>query len=519
MGNQRNRVRWGLAHAAVLLGLAAARPFDLDVAVPPGSPVDWGRSFPALSPGGGAVFAESRPEAEPEERTTSQHSRPKPDVRVYTSLGLLRILTWDLAAHLDWLARDLSRPPPPRTSMEGPPAPAPGDALYWVSLVPLLRLMLHPAVQSRHEVLAHLIEIGDPVLSVLPGASSERSLRSACAALAERIEVKHVSPRVRTGKTPRENMLARFVLEELLAEQPYDPEGTFGWRLFLLGEEVRPFLLEYAGAGNALLRRNAASALGRYDSLAASKDLLRVSIETRDPVVLTRALAALGHGSLAQSPRPLIERLQRSEDAIEQVALIAALGNLGVEEALPALIEIGTRALEHDSDLLMSVLTALARIRPRTDAAAAEALAMEVEKEVQKNRRGFQPAGVGSPTKPDRPDAPETRGEVLSQLALLVRARMNPGDESLRLAPGGFTARDQPASVSDSSTIMLVARSLFRRRWSVLPAEAISARISSRGRSGTAMWQTGSPGLTAGRVLMPMTTPPTWLCTGVASLE
>lgn len=433
MGSQRYRVRWGLVHAAVLLGFAAARPFDLDVAVPPGSPVDWGRSFPALSPGGGAVFAESQLEAEPDERvTSSRHSRPKPDVRVYTSLGLLRILTWDLTAHLDWLARELARPPPPRTSAEGPPPPAPGEALYWVSLAPLLRLMLHPAVQSRHEVLAHMIEIGDPVLAVLPGASSEKSLKSACAALAERIETKHVSPRLHAGQTPRENMLARFAFEELLAEQPYDPEGTFGWRLFMLGEELRPFLLEYTNAGNALLRRNAASALGRYGSLAAAGDLLRVSTETRDPVVLTRALAALGHGSLAQSPQPLIERLQRSEDPIEQVALIGALGNLGTEEAVPALIGIGARALERDSDLLMSVLSALARIRPRADLAAADAFAIRVEKEVHKDRRGFQPRGAGSPNKPDRPEAPETRGEVLSQLALLARVRMNPGDETLR---------------------------------------------------------------------------------------
>ena len=99
---------------------------------------------------------------------------------------------------------------------------------------------------------------------------------------------------------------------------------------------------------------------------------------------------------------------------------------------MPVLLALGTHAMDRDSDLLMSVLTALARIRPRTHVDATEAFAREVEEEAARNRRGFQPVGLASTFKPDRPDSPESRGEVISQLALLVRARMHPGDEVLR---------------------------------------------------------------------------------------
>jgi HEAT repeat protein len=420
------------AWLALLLALPALAA-DLEVAVRPGSPLDWGRAFPALSPGSGELFADTPAAPKPaERRTTTRHARPRPDVQLTSSLGLLRILTWDLTAHLDWLRRDLERVPPPRTGGDEPPLPAPAESLYWASLAPFLRLYLHPAVLARHEVLAHLVEIGDPVLAVLEGVRSEASLREAANSVEKLVTAARVAPSPRPGRTPRETMLARFVHDELLACHPYDPDGAFGQRLFLLGREAWPILLGYTASSNASLRRNAVTAVGRYRDLDTADALLRLATETTDPVALVRALAALGQGSLARSPVPLLERMKGCDDKVLLAALAGALGRLGAEEAVPALLSLGRRGLETDSDLLITALDALARIVPAVEREEAVEFADEVLRDVRKAPRGFQPAGPLANTKPDIPDAPEARGEVLLQLALILRVRLEPTNEDLR---------------------------------------------------------------------------------------
>jgi hypothetical protein len=81
--------------------------------------------------------------------------------------------------------------------------------------------------------------------------------------------------------------------------------------------------------------------------------------------VLVRALAAIGRSDAPLDPAPLITRLARTKDDVLRVALIGALGRLGAPEAVRPLLDLGERALEReDSELLMSVLAALARISP-----------------------------------------------------------------------------------------------------------------------------------------------------------
>ena len=154
---------------------ASAQPFDLDVGIPPGSPLQWGRAFPAITPGGGPLFPTTPAGDDPTKRARTLSRRPEMDVHLSGSFGLVRILTWDLAGHLTWITGELD--PRPFTgkggSADAPPLPTPADALYWVSLAPLLRLMLHPSAVSQADVVAHLLEIGEPVLGVLKSASSE----------------------------------------------------------------------------------------------------------------------------------------------------------------------------------------------------------------------------------------------------------------------------------------------------------------------------------------------------------
>jgi hypothetical protein len=156
------------------------------VAVPAGSPLDWARAIPALAP---ALPASSPPDPAAEERTAASSGRPALDPRFSSSSELLRILTLDIASEIEWIQ---TRPAPGTVTHGGGPAraaPGPGEPLYWVSLVALLRLLLHPSEVPRNELEVHLIELGPAVLPVLESARAEPYLADTCELVASRVAV------------------------------------------------------------------------------------------------------------------------------------------------------------------------------------------------------------------------------------------------------------------------------------------------------------------------------------------
>jgi len=420
--------------AAALLPSHGPAPVDLDVAVPPGSPLDWGRSFPAITPPRSSLYPTTGAADEQDPSTTSSRSRSATvDVRYSSSFGLVRILTWDLTGHLPWIGpQEALGPITGRRPFERD-APRFGDALYWVTLAPLLRLMLHPDVVSRAETVAHLVEIGAPSLAVLDAASIEKSL----AVPAETLRRLIMAPdstveRPPAVGSPRERMLAHFVLDELERDHPFDPEGSFGKRFFLFHEEVEPLLRRYADSAAGGLRRRAVAALGRYDTLTADEKLFDVAFLSDDPVTVIRALSALGRVRSNRSWKPLVERLEATEEPVLRVALIGVLGRAGAREALPTLLRSGEHALARlDSEILMAVLTALTRIPPAGRRDEIDAFAVQVQKAVSRLPGKFVPPGKRSNHRPDRAEPPNARAEVLGQLALLVRIRLAPADEQL----------------------------------------------------------------------------------------
>src|SRR5262245_61844215 len=103
--------------AGLLLGAAPLRR-DLDVGVPPGSPLEWTGSFPAYTPPRKALFPTTPAEEPPSDpaRTSAKPARAEIDVRFANAFGQVRILTWDLGAHLEWT----QKPANPTTGGGGP---------------------------------------------------------------------------------------------------------------------------------------------------------------------------------------------------------------------------------------------------------------------------------------------------------------------------------------------------------------------------------------------------------------
>ena len=223
-------------------------------------------------------------------------------------------------------------------------------------------------------------------------------------------------------------MLKRFVAEELVREFPYYPDGGFGRRLFLFGEEMVPFLIEYAGHKDSFLRRNAITALGRYRTGASLRALNEVAANTEDPVALMRSLSALGEHRTLVDTESLLRRLAKAPDAIEEVAIIVALGRCYRREAIPTLLKIAADPTHLDRQ--RAALAALVRLRFDPEEKSVYRLAKRLSELASKRRSMFSGAKPASAVKADVPDRPEMRAMVVEQLALLLRVRLKPKDEA-----------------------------------------------------------------------------------------
>ncbi|MHC4899634.1 MAG: HEAT repeat domain-containing protein, partial [Planctomycetota bacterium] len=445
--------------------LATSTPVDLDVGIPPGSPVSWARRFPTITPGGplfpktGVAKEATADKAgrgapkdpgkgkykDPDGRrigpTVTQSPTVDMDVRMSSSFGVVRIITWDLAGHLPWVARRRTAAKSgPKTGVgsgKAPPLPWVNDGLYWANTASLLRFLLHPQLVSEKELIAHLAEVGEPILAVLDNAVAEEALEPICKKLRKMITAPRAAAKPLPGATPRETMLKRFLADELVGVYPYDPEGGFGQRFLLWADEFEPLLADYLEHEDSFLRRNAAAGLSRYRTDAAMRALADVAAKTTDQVLLMRALAAVGGYRSLRKPGKLIERLENTKDPIEQIALVVALGRMGAGEAVPLLLKLGST---RDSDLLQAVLAALVRIYH----AGGD---MEVKKFARKHARSAHAKPERfriksrAKVKPDFPDGPKARGEIIEQLALLLQVRLDPRHKEARRRVLGLLAK------------------------------------------------------------------------------
>jgi hypothetical protein len=234
-------------------------------------------------------------------------------------------------------------------------------------------------------------------------------------------------------------MLERFVREEILGVEPYDPVGAFGARVFLFADEAFPVLARLATRSPSIeVRRNAVSALDRYRTVESAALLRDIAADSADAVVLMRALAGLGRFHAPADQAPLVSRLRETSDRVEEVALVGALGRSGTPEVFAELLALAEEAFDaRDSDLLQAALTALARLPIPNDAevlAQAEDVLADVERIARQRPRAFPRAGRKPRIEADRPDGPNMRGRVIHQLAVVARLRLAPGDPERRRA-------------------------------------------------------------------------------------
>lgn len=414
-----------------LLFVTSPRPvFDLDTDVPVGPPADWARGAPVQTPIFPSVRTQARfrsPTASGPAVDTAVEPRTPTvatDIRSLKSLSLNEIVTVDVVSHIPWTD-------PGGKYATGSPGGGgraksiqEWERVYWVGLVPLLRVLLHPEQVPRIEATAHLIELGDAALPAARAGLSEGALRDICSEVGGTVgtppsgNIKYLE-----GSSPYEKMMFRFVANELAAANPYDPQGNFGRKLEMIGDEVVPYILAYTSHEHATIRRNAVSALALLRARGIAEHLLQLALSSSDAVVRMRAFGLLTSADLSSAQiLQICAALDKEKNLTFAARYIQTLGELRDPAAVPSILQIAKKNASNE-DLLPSCLVALARIGSPGANGEVSNFAQQIYKKTKSTPGAFAVKGRSMEHVADAADPENGRTLLIGQLALIVLAK------------------------------------------------------------------------------------------------
>jgi HEAT repeat protein len=428
------------ATAAAAFARPAVRAFDLDVAIPSGTPLDWKSELPTRYVRPESLLAITRGS----DGDTAAPLRARPVVRSIDVVDPSDVLTLDFAGHLGFQPLEMPRNTTGLQAADRPYPPLPDVDLYWRTTVALLQMMLHPARVLRLELQERLLLTGEGALPGLEAAQSlgeladeVKSLRSAIGSMPSK------PPEAIAARDPYASMMQRLVADELCLARPYASDLVFAERLVLLRDEIVPFVLPYATGSHSFARRNAVALLALIDSPSSSEALTH-ALASEDLVVKVRAIQGLARRRQRSAAAAMRAELPTAPDPVITAALIRALGELGDAAAIPLLLT--TDGPGHArADLFIERLIALTRVDVASKRDAVEPFLrnwLAVPKDA-----GFLRGDVNPAVRPDNPDPPDARARVVEQLARLVEARLDPADAARRAT--ALEPLSQPAVTVD----------------------------------------------------------------------
>lgn len=360
-----------IALAAAVL-LSARR--DLDVGVPPGSPLDFLR-VPASSPRAGKDV--ETPSAARVGRTVTEDSLPRP----HQLMPLNRPLTLDFEGHLSWHPRNPAGGGTPTGDAKGRVYPPPYSRdLYLHCAAFFLMILLHSDQVSPREIVSYLVEIGEPAAYAATAVRGEPVLTELARYVLE--AAGGVAGGFPGG--PWKDKIDQEVAEELVLAFPYDPKFAQEFRK-LPGRITLPSLEKFASSRHRFLARNAVFALRLYDEETALPPL-REALKSSDKVIRNRALAGLIRWQDADVVPWLIDQMDGSDLPFRSYA-IYALGRIGDRRAVVPLVNL-TRFYWRDWEFVWAALAALARLEDGRE----EVLALFRRLEEELPRLGLPPA-------------------------------------------------------------------------------------------------------------------------------
>lgn len=375
-------------------------PRDLDVGVPPGSPLSFVR-IPVESPRAERKAVSTGPRRGPGQTVTTALDRvPRKPV------PLSRPLTLDFGGHLRWKPKDprgTAGTPTGGGRLPGYPPLYP-QSLYVHCASFFLMVMLHEDEVSPREIMCYLVELGEPAAYAATAVVGEQSLKPMAEYVLQSAGgVPSWAPRIRSRLE-----IDKRIATELILAFPY--EDRFGEEFLKLPGRVSvPSLVKVSAMrGHSFLTRNCVYALRLFDEEEVLP-VLRKHLKSKDRVVRNRALAALIRWQDREIVKWLIDQLDSPDKPFRSYALFA-LGRIGDRRGVSAIARM-TRRYAGDWEFLWGALAALARLRDS---------GKEVTTLLEKI-----PGLLG------RMPLPDKRRKILSERVRIVRAYGgNPGEQA-----------------------------------------------------------------------------------------
>ncbi|MBI3726494.1 HEAT repeat domain-containing protein [bacterium] len=437
------------------LGIAAVARADLDVGIPPGTPVDWVTELPRKTPtgsvkvptgpGGDApepAAAGKRAAAEGTTGTrTTTVERPADivpsDIGLQSAMVYARVATFDIGFHIGWVNK---RPPLELDGTAGPvktgnfkfgpevaaeyPPPVSHD-LFWITGAVLLRKLIHPELVPNAESINFLILVGEPSLVSCTAAEGETLTKPWVEAV--RAEVKGIPeerPRAFLGKDVEESMLLRLTAEDLCSGYPTGFDADFASHILALEPyETAPLLVKYLDPNAAgFLRRNAAGLLANYTGESVNAALVKTLANERDGVVRARIADALVRRH-ETGAIPWLEQ-QAAKPGLLRAIAIFGLGTIGEPKSSKTLLKFLEE--REDPDILGCVVPATARMKHEKPKDATLALKKLAKFLVEAEEGTFKETPKYNSTTQGGEEAMQ-RVSILLEMTVIAMARL--GDE------------------------------------------------------------------------------------------
>lgn len=407
-----------------LAGVLLTPRFDIDVAVPPGTPLEWNKDLHQPVPTGWRSrvpstdktreAAKAAPVAGPRKGTTVT-SHPPIEFGVTNLYQYFGITTVDIVNHIKveapggGLHKEGDVATGGGSGVEWKYAPEHPTELVWTGVAGCLRSVLHPELISVPETVAYLCEVGE---TTLPGA------RVVVSPVGEKVKllvtpIPDQFPPVRSGNSAIETMFNRLVVFELTTGFPHALDPTFARRSLSLGERVYKQVLDSTRSNHTLLARNGVAVLANYRTPEAV-DEVRKLLRVADPVVKYRALAGLGRLRDKACVPVLIQGLL-SPDEVWRAACAFTLGTVGDPSAVDELMKVASRT--NDLEYLWSLLPAIARLS--TPKKEFEDFFTKMETAVLQGGAYKQPPTPPINLVPPKPEPAGTKMQVLIEMCRL----------------------------------------------------------------------------------------------------
>jgi HEAT repeat protein len=406
-----------------LLGATASAmaPRDLDVGIPPGTPLEWNREFRQPVPTGarGQVPSLDRPTGPG--TTVAEAPKPNLDYVVSNLYDYFRVTTVDIMTHVSVnLPKSTGKVSQDDVATGGGfvmawnyPPEMPTE-LVWMGAMACIREWVHPEVVCWPEIAAYLLELGEPAFE---GSKAVGQGKAAQYVRKLSKPLPKEAPPVPKSKSPGEALAFRLAAVELSGGFPHALDPTFARRTLGLGEEGYFAVLECTKSSHPFLARNAVVVLAHFARTEASDELVKLFRESPDPVVRVRALAGMLRRSAGKPVVPDLVKLLKEKDEPMKALALNALGSIGDPAAAPALREA---ALSMDEDVLWSAIPALGRLRDGSKESREALLA--VEKALERKYKGTDvvkvQGGMGTPSAEES----GARWKVLHQMAVVALA-------------------------------------------------------------------------------------------------